>query len=408
MSQTLERESTSDSQEAARHAKMAETAKVAIIDDEPVNIEIVQSYLEEAGYQNFFRTTDATVAIDLIRQERPDAVLLDVIMPEVSGLDILTAMRADEQLRYIPVIILTASSGAETKLKALNLGACEFLAKPVDSSELLLRLRNVLSFKGYQDHLSDLAAAQLDLLDRTFTGAVCMMTEIIESIESPVVDSSEVRKVAENLMEDMGIDSNWSMPLASRLLVVGLPLLTQSQRKVLMEQPISSASHREIFKRLIEISTSLIRRIPRLDPVIDLLDETLNVDGSLSETDSTSRTFATVIVTALYVDLLVRRGGSADKIIEEMQKRFPAIDRTLLASAECLLGVSQDMQVGEAVSTSVLQTVQLKVGMVVASKIYDDRNQLLVAAGRSLTEPMIVRLKQMATSRDISIEVINK
>lgn len=76
-----------------RYAELVGTAKIAMIDDEVMNIEVVQGYLEQEGYQNFFRTTDATKALDLIRTVNPDVVLLDVMMPEISGLEILAAMR---------------------------------------------------------------------------------------------------------------------------------------------------------------------------------------------------------------------------------------------------------------------------------------------------------------------------
>ncbi len=93
-------------------------------------------------------------ALEMIRDTRPDAVLLDVMMPHVSGLEILAAMRADENLFHVPVVVLTACTDAETKCKALGLGPSDFLAKPVDPSELLLRLKNVLTVKAYHDHLA--------------------------------------------------------------------------------------------------------------------------------------------------------------------------------------------------------------------------------------------------------------
>jgi PleD family two-component response regulator len=91
----------------------------------------------------------------LFVQHRPDILLLDLMMPEVSGFDILAEVRGHEELRYTPVIILTAESDPAAKLKALELGATDLLTKPVDPSELRLRLRNALAFKAYQDRLVD-------------------------------------------------------------------------------------------------------------------------------------------------------------------------------------------------------------------------------------------------------------
>ena len=130
------------------------TAKIAMVDDEPINIKVVRKHLQTAGYQNFVTTTDSTTAFDLIRQEMPDVILLDVMMPKVNGIEILRAIRADNRLRHIPVIILTASTDAQTKLHALDAGATDFLAKPVDPNDLVPRIRNALIVKAHHDHLS--------------------------------------------------------------------------------------------------------------------------------------------------------------------------------------------------------------------------------------------------------------
>jgi diguanylate cyclase (GGDEF)-like protein len=133
----------------------ADDPVIMMIDDEPLNIEVLQTFLEEAGYREFVPTSAPREAIGLMTDRRPDVVLLDLVMPEMSGFEILERMRADGNLRHVPVIVLTSATDSETKLKALELGATDFLAKPVDSSELALRLRNTLSAKAYRDRLAN-------------------------------------------------------------------------------------------------------------------------------------------------------------------------------------------------------------------------------------------------------------
>ena len=128
---------------------------VMMVDDDPIMLEVVQTYLEEAGYTSFVTTSEPAEAMQLFVQHRPDVLLLDLKMPGVSGFDILSQIRSHDELRYTPVVILTAESESATKLKALELGATDLLTKPVDPSELRLRLRNVLAFKAYQDRLTD-------------------------------------------------------------------------------------------------------------------------------------------------------------------------------------------------------------------------------------------------------------
>ncbi|HET6326280.1 MAG TPA: HD domain-containing phosphohydrolase [Planctomycetaceae bacterium] len=129
------------------------TAKIMIVDDEPINVKLVRKYLVMEGYQNFVLTTDSREVMTLVEKEQPDLLLLDVMMPHVSGLDILAAVRASEQFRHLPVIILTAASDQATRRRAIDLGVSDFLGKPVDATELVPRIRNVLIVKQHYDHL---------------------------------------------------------------------------------------------------------------------------------------------------------------------------------------------------------------------------------------------------------------
>jgi adenylate cyclase len=138
---------------AGADSKSTHTARVMLCDDEPAIIEVLTVYLEDAGYTNIVATSDASRAMGLLRASPPDILITDLMMPEVDGFEILRKMRADLHLSRVPVIILTAYNDPDNKLRALELGATDFLSKPVDSSELELRVRNSLAAKFYQDQL---------------------------------------------------------------------------------------------------------------------------------------------------------------------------------------------------------------------------------------------------------------
>jgi diguanylate cyclase (GGDEF)-like protein len=129
-------------------------ARILMVDDEPSTCDLIEIFLNEAGYNNFSSIQDPTKFFDCIENTQPDLILLDLLMPELDGFDILEQLRANEATRYLPVIVLTAASDAETKLRCLELEATEFLAKPVDKGELVLRVRNTLMVKAYQDQLA--------------------------------------------------------------------------------------------------------------------------------------------------------------------------------------------------------------------------------------------------------------
>jgi putative two-component system response regulator len=130
-------------------------AKIVVIDDEPVNIKVVQRLLKIEGYEHFVSATDAREGVVLVRAEAPDLVLLDLMMPYVSGLDILAELRHDPTTTHTPVIVLTASTDRETRIEALRTGANDFLNKPIDPSELVPRVSNLLALKRQQDRLKN-------------------------------------------------------------------------------------------------------------------------------------------------------------------------------------------------------------------------------------------------------------
>ena len=133
------------------------TAKVMIVDDEPVNIKVVQKFLKLAGYQHFVTSVDPRPVMEMISNEMPDVILVDVMMPHISGLEILRTVRGDERLAHIPTIVLTASDNEQTRMEALELGAADFLGKPVNAAELVVRVRNALLVKAHHDHLKNYA-----------------------------------------------------------------------------------------------------------------------------------------------------------------------------------------------------------------------------------------------------------
>jgi len=129
-------------------------AKIMIIDDLPLTVTVIKDVLEEIGYSNLYTIIDSTSALGVIDDICPDLILLDLVMPVVSGFDILKALREHPKHQHLPVIMLTATDDKDNKLKALELGATDFLAKPVDPMELCMRVRNILFAKSYQDQLA--------------------------------------------------------------------------------------------------------------------------------------------------------------------------------------------------------------------------------------------------------------
>tara|TARA_R110002111_G_scaffold262860_1_gene341901 strand:- start:2725 stop:3903 length:1179 start_codon:yes stop_codon:yes gene_type:complete len=167
---------------------------IAIVDDEKINIDMIQYYLEMEGFHNLISTDNSSAAFSLIESHRPDLVLSDINMPDVSGLDLLSQIRGHRELGKIPVVILTANSDNETKISALRQGATDLLAKPIHHGELIARIRNVLKVKIYQDQLK----AQTESLEH----AVRLRTAELESSRLSVIQC--LARAAEFRDDDTG------------------------------------------------------------------------------------------------------------------------------------------------------------------------------------------------------------
>jgi CheY-like chemotaxis protein len=115
-----------------------------IVDDNETIVEVLRELLRSAGYA-VVTARGGREALSHLRSSRPDVVLLDLMMPEVSGEDVLRELRRDPALADLPVILLTARASREDRLVGLRMGADDYLAKPVDTGELLLRVRNTLA-----------------------------------------------------------------------------------------------------------------------------------------------------------------------------------------------------------------------------------------------------------------------
>ena len=155
-----------------------------VVDDEEVTILTVQHHLKKEGYEHFITTTKPREAFELMRRQEPDIVLLDIRMPEVSGLDILRAKGLDSTLEHIPVIVLTATTDPDMKRLALDLGATDFLTKPVDPNDLAPRVRNTLAVKKHYDQKAE-QAARLEEIVRQRTAEVVAIPRTADCESGP-------------------------------------------------------------------------------------------------------------------------------------------------------------------------------------------------------------------------------
>ncbi len=123
-----------------------EDASILVVDDEPVNVALVERILVVDGFTNVRTTTDPRQVQTLFEDAHPDLVLLDLMMPHLDGFEVMSRInRWKGAEEFLPVLVLTADVSEETRVRSLSHGATDFLTKPLDKVEVVLRIRNLLT-----------------------------------------------------------------------------------------------------------------------------------------------------------------------------------------------------------------------------------------------------------------------
>lgn len=125
----------------------ARTAKLFIVDDNPTNVLLLDRILKDAGFTDISSTTDSREVQARHKEEGFDLILLDIRMPHMDGFQVMEALAQDIDKDYLPVLVLTAQTDLETRHRALELGARDFVTKPFDRTEVLNRIRNLLEVR---------------------------------------------------------------------------------------------------------------------------------------------------------------------------------------------------------------------------------------------------------------------
>src|SRR5467141_3315565 len=135
-------------------AKLVEPRRpiVLVVDDMPANRELLEGHLDDLGY-DVRQARDGVEALEAVAAEEPDLVLLDIDMPRLDGIAVCERLKAHPVRRLIPIVILTASSDRETRLRGIAAGADDFLSKPFDAKELLIRTKVLLNQRALNRRL---------------------------------------------------------------------------------------------------------------------------------------------------------------------------------------------------------------------------------------------------------------
>src|SRR3954471_19526108 len=128
---------------------------ILVVDDQPINVQLLKRKLEREGIR-IATAFNGIEALDIVQKDKPDLILLDVVMPDMDGIEVCQRLHNSEDTRGIPIIFVTARTTKESKLEGLSVGAVDYITKPIDLDETLARVQTQLRFVTINRQLVDL------------------------------------------------------------------------------------------------------------------------------------------------------------------------------------------------------------------------------------------------------------
>jgi len=159
---------------------MSSPHRILIVDDNEANRDILATRLKANGYA-LLQAGDGEEALEVARREKPDLILLDIMMPKIDGVEVCRQLKADKDLPFMPIILVTAKTDTKDVVAGLDAGADEYLTKPIDQAALVARVRSVLRLKALHDQVQA-QASELAGWNKTLEARVAGQLGEIERI----------------------------------------------------------------------------------------------------------------------------------------------------------------------------------------------------------------------------------
>lgn len=189
----------------ASRAKVRRGAKILTVDDQEANVLVLERMLRQADYANLKSTTDSREVSALCGTWEPDLIILDLVMPYMDGYQVMEQMRSHlGEQTYLPILVLTADLTQEAKRRALAGGATDFLTKPFDAVEVVLRVGNLLETRALHRALQqnlDQRSRELTALNRIFQEFLTERSQGESTLHQIHQDAQKIAEETERLLK---------------------------------------------------------------------------------------------------------------------------------------------------------------------------------------------------------------
>jgi len=314
---------------------MKDKSVILVVDDQFQNIELLEAYLVPQGYE-IVKAASGEKALEKLAHNQIDLVLLDVMMPNMSGIEVLEKLRADEKTKAIPVVMVTVLKETEDKVKALEAGCDDFISKPVDKVELLARVKSILKISYYRWQLEENEKLKA-VVDKVSDGiAICSPDYLIKDSNEAILKYLNITDPANvNLVDTLF--TNYSVSINKEALM-DLAIARKTFDIVRAKTETTEALYLEVNSNVIKNSAGeLLSIVFILRDVTTARTEEFLKQDTLTLISSKLRT----PLGAICGNISLLQDGSYGALNEEQKKAIDSVSKQsslLISIVEELLG----------------------------------------------------------------------
>ncbi|MBA7523654.1 Protein-glutamate methylesterase/protein-glutamine glutaminase [subsurface metagenome] len=388
--------------EASRTLLKDQTGHVLVVDDEELNRKLLRDLLEGQGNQ-VTEAENGEQALRKVKENPPDVILLDVLMPGIDGFEVCRRLKADSGTAQMPILLVTGIKERSKMLTGIEAGANDFISKPFDIQDVILRVRNAvytmhLYHKVQENYeiVQELEKEARELLEKTLVGAVKVLTDIL-SLVSPSAFSraSRVKEYVRHIVKWLELTDVWEFELAAMLSQIGCVTLSSDLvDKANAGKPLTSEES-EMYYEYLGISSTIIENIPRLEHIAAIIRAQLGSKRFVRKGNDLKKADrvdlgGNILKAAFEFDRSLNRGLSPNAILKRLTVKVGDEVPEIFDALRHLQNEQENK------SNREIMISELNRSMIFDEDVFDIDGKLLIKKGQQATFPLILRLRNYA------------